>query len=565
MNSDYDSLITKKVILITDSTSQFLAIGLKNCGLEKGLNLIIYEFPYVKIVEGIDNILNDTIKFSPDYVIINFSTQKILDQFYNMALSKRSIFSNDWLMSFQNATSLINNHYKCEIITNNLIEIDDSVFGNFANKLKQSFKYQIRNINLRLMELSHDISNLHIADQLTLHCRYGDNVIKQSKVYYSSDIAYNVDFIPIISNNYLDIINALNGQFNKCLILDLDNTLWGGIIGDIGIENIEIGNLGIGKVFSDIQRWALELKQRGIILAICSKNEEKIAKEPFVNHPEMILKLEDISIFIANRINKTENIRSIKETLNIGYDSMVFIDDNKHERNAISKSCPDIIVPNLPNDPANYLEYIQSLNLFETVALTELDNKRHKQYQNEYQRLKQKLVLKSETEYIKSLGLTGKIDEINDYNIPRASQLILRSNQFNLRTIRYSIEDLKNITTNSNYLNFTIELNDKFGNYGLICIVILEKRNDDLFIDNWVISCRAFGRQLELLTINNITKIAKSNKFKRVIGEYIPTSKNGMVKNIYRNLGFRLKEKLWVLDLSNFKYKKCEIMIDKND
>ena len=565
MNSDYDSLITKKVILITDSPSQFLAIGLKNCGLEKGLNLIIYEFPYVKIVEGIDNILNDTIEFSPDYVIINFSTQQILDQFYNMALSKRSIFSNDWLMSFQNATSLINNHYKCEIITSNLIEIDDSIFGNFANKLKQSFKYQIRNINLRLMELSHDISNLHIADQLTLHCRYGDNVVKQSKIYYSSDIAYNVDFIPIISNNYLDIINAINGQFNKCLILDLDNTLWGGIIGDIGIENIEIGNLGIGKVFSDIQRWALELKQRGIILAICSKNEEKIAKEPFVNHPEMILKLEDISIFIANRINKTENIQSIKETLNIGYDSMVFIDDNKHERNAISKSCPDIIVPNLPNDPANYLDYIQSLNLFETVALTELDNKRHKQYQNEYQRLKQKLVLKSETEYIKSLGLTAKIDEINDYNVPRASQLILRSNQFNLRTIRYSIDDLKNITINSNYLNFTIELNDKFGNYGLICIVILEKRNDDLFIDNWVISCRAFGRQVELLTINNITKIAKSNKFKRVIGEYIPTSKNGMVKNIYKNLGFRLKEKLWVLDLSNSKYKKCEIMIDKND
>ena len=279
----------------------------------------------------------------------------------------------------------------------------------------------------------------------------------------------------------------------------------------------------------------------------------------------MILKLEDISIFIANRINKTENIRSIKKTLNIGYDSMVFIDDNKHERNAISKSCPDIIVPNLPNDPANYLEYIQSLNLFETVALTELDNKRHKQYQNEYQRLKQKLVLKSETEYIKSLGLTAKIDEINDYNIPRASQLVLRSNQFNLRTIRYSIDDLKNITIDSNYLNFTIELNDKFGNYGLICIVILEKRNDDLFIDNWVISCRAFGRQLELLTINNIIKIAKSNKFKKVIGEYIPTSKNGMVKNIYKNLGFRLKEKLWVLELSNSKYKKCEIMIDKND
>lgn len=558
----YDNLITKKIVLICDSAPQLLAIGLKKCSLEKGLNLDIFEFPYIKIEQGIDNILTDIFNYSPDYIIINCSTQKILNQYYNVELSNRSNFSENWLISFQSMISLINNNYKCQIIINNLMEIDDNVFGNFANKIKRSFKYQIRNINLKLMELSQNISNLHIADHLTLQYQFGNKVINQPKFHYSNDIAYNIDFIPTIANSFLNIITVMNGHFNKCLILDLDNTLWGGIIGDVGIENIEIGSLGIGKAYSDIQRWALELKQRGIILAICSKNDEEIAKKPFLNHPEMILKLDDISIFIANRINKAENIQSIKETLNISYDSMVFIDDNEHERDIVSECHPDITIPNLPSDPSDYLDYIRSLNLFETVSTTEIDNSRHEQYQEEYKRVKEKLVFKNKTEYLKSLGLTAKINKLNDFNIPRASQLMLRSNQFNLRTIRYSIDDLENIARDSKYINFTVELSDKFGNYGLICIVILEKKNNGLFIDSWVLSCRAFDRQVELLTMNYIAKIAKANNFKNIRGQYIPTSKNKMVKNIFKNLGFTSKNEQWELNLSNYRSKKCDIALN---
>jgi len=561
-DNHYDNLITKKIVLICDSTSQLLAIGLKKCSLEKGLNLDIVEFPYIIIEQGIENILTDVFNYSPDYIIINCSTQKILNQYYNVELSNRSNFSENWLISFQSIISLINNNYKGQIIINNLMEIDDNVFGNFANKIKQSFKYQIRDINLRLMGLSQNISNLHIADHLSLQYQFGNKVINQPKFHYSYDIAYNIDFIPTISNSFLNIITVMNGHFKKCLILDLDNTLWGGIIGDVGIENIEIGSLGIGKVYSDIQRWALELKQRGIILAICSKNEEEIAKKPFLNHPEMILKLDDISIFIANRINKADNIQSIKETLNISYDSMVFIDDNEHERNIVSECHPDITIPNLPSDPSNYLDHLRSLNLFETVSTTEIDNSRHEQYQKEYQRVKEKLVFKNKTEYLKNLGLTAKINELNDFNIPRASQLTLRSNQFNLRTIRYSIDDLKNITRDSKYINFTIELSDKFGNYGLICIVILEKKNNGLFIDSWVLSCRAFDRQVELLTMNYIVKIAKANNFKNIRGQYIPTSKNKMVKNIFKNSGFTSKNEQWELNLNDYKSKKCDIALN---
>ena len=562
---EYNNLIEKNVALISDSTSQLLAIGLKSCGYERGLDLKVFEFPYIKIQQGIDNIFASVINCSPDYVIINYSTQKVLDQYYNFSAEDRTLFYKVWLTSCEKTLKAIKNNIDCQILINNLTEIDDSIFGNFANKLRQSFKYQIRKINLNLMELSQDISNLHIADHLTLQYQYGSKIVSQPKFFYSSEIAFNIDFIPKISSNFLDIIDAMNGRFKKCLILDLDNTLWGGIIGDIGIENIEIGGLGIGKVFSDIQRWALELKQRGIILAVCSKNSEKLAKEPFIKHPDMILKLDDISVFIANRMNKAENIKSIKETLNIGYDSMVFIDDNQSERNIVSEIHPKITVPNLPSDPSEYLTHLQNLNLFETASFTSTDIKRHKQYQQEYQRVKRKFIHKDETEFLKSLGLTAKINELNDFNAPRASQLLQRSNQFNLRTIRYSINDLKKIIESSHFICFCVELSDKFGSYGLISVIILQKKYNELFIDNWVLSCRAFDRQVELLTMNYIKSFAKAKDYKFIKGQYIPTSKNEMVKDIYKYFGFKSKNDFWRLNLKDYKNKNCEILLTDHE
>ena len=228
-------------------------------------------------------------------------------------------------------------------------------------------------------------------------------------------------------------------------ILDLDNTLWGGIVSEAGVRGIEIGNLGKGHAFTDFQIWLRELKRRGILLAVCSKNDESAAKAPFLEHPEMILRLDDFAVFVANWNDKAENIKEIQRSLNIGMDSMVFLDDNPFERELVRTMLPEVTVPELPADPADYLSYLKSLNLFETTAYSGEDAERTKQYQTEEKRKNLRDSAGSYEAYLESLQMTADIRLFDEFQVPRISQLCNRSNQFNLRTVRYSEKEIENI------------------------------------------------------------------------------------------------------------------------
>jgi FkbH-like protein len=339
--------------------------------------------------------------------------------------------------------------------------------------------------------------------------------------------------------------------------MDLDNTLWGGVIGDDGLEGIQIGNLGIGEAFTRLQKWAKELKERGIILAVCSKNDENNAKEPFEKHPEIVLKLEDIAVFVANWNNKADNIRYIQQVLNIGFDSLVFIDDNPAERKIVRDNLPEVTVPELPDDPAYYLDYLQQLNLFETASsVTDEDGDRTRQYQEEAKRVSIRQSFVNEDAFLQSLDMICTSIPFNKLDIPRVAQLTQRSNQFNLRTVRYTDEDINKICSDENYITRSFKLSDTFGEYGLVSLIILKKINEsDLLIDTWIMSCRVLKRGLEQFALNEIVTAAKMRGFKKVIGEYIPTTKNGMVKEHYPKLGFSISEesKTWFLDLNDFK------------
>jgi FkbH-like protein len=287
-----------------------------------------------------------------------------------------------------------------------------------------------------------------------------------------------------LAKNLHDTIQAITGTFKKCLILDLDNTMWGGIIGDDGMEGIQIGDLGIGKAFVEFQLWIKELKYRGIIIAVCSNNTEEIAKEPFISHPDMALKLEDIAVFVANWENKVDNIRHIQSILNIGFDSMVFLDDNPFEREMVKKGIPELTVPSLPEDPAEYLIYLRSLNLFETASFTDEDKVRTRQYQEEAKREILQKSFANEEEFLKNLGMVSEVKAFDKFTIPRIAQLSQRSNQFNLRTIRYTEEEVRSIANSKDYFTLSLTLDDIYGNYGLIGYVVLRRMNNkSLFID----------------------------------------------------------------------------------
>ncbi len=469
-------------------------------------------------------------------------------------ISSRDSFSNTEIKRINDLVEKLSSNIPgVKVILANFMELDDAVFGQYSNKTKMSFLYQIRSLNFEIMTLAVSNANLFICDISALTSVFGHVAAINNRDYVNSDMALTLDFLPNVAKGVVDIVEAASGAAKKCLILDLDNTLWGGIIGDDGIENIQIGNLQQGKAFTEIQYWARELSRRGILLAICSKNDVDIAKIPFEKHPDMILSLDDISIFVANWDSKVDNIKKIKEFLNISYDAIVFIDDNPYERGVVRCHLPDIVIPDLPEDPADYLTFLWGLNLFETVSYTLDDAERTAYFQQELKREINQSSFTDERDFLRRLGMHCEINTFTKFNIPRAAQLLQRSNQFNLRTIRYTERELENFSTSGDFLCLTFSVDDQFGSYGLVSLIIGRLQGDSLFIDTWVMSCRVLKRGLENLVLKSIFESARHHNLQYIRGEYIRTAKNELVKCHYSNLGFTdAGNGQWTLDLRGY-------------
>ena len=537
IKSDTSQLPTIKVALLGDTSTQFLATGIKGLGIKKGFFVELFEADYNQIERQIIDPTSELYSFNPEYVIIFQSSHKLLATYNKLSSDEEHMqLARKRIEFIENVC----NHIKCEIIYYNYPEIDDSVFGNYSSKVKSSFVYQVRQLNYELMNLTEGYPNLFICDISSVQNKFGRNQMFASSIYITTEMVLSLDIIPYIASRTIDVIASIQGKTKKCLILDLDNTLWGGVIGDDGVENIQLSHeLGIGKAFAEFQYWVRKLKDRGIILAVCSKNDENVAKEAFEKHPDMVLKLSDISVFVANWDNKVDNIKYIQSILNIGFDSIVFVDDNPFERNLVRENIPEVVVPELPEDPADYLEYLYELNLFETVSYAPEDAERTKLYQEETKRVLAKNIFTNISDYLADLNMYSEVSTLNKFNIPRVAQLSQRSNQFNLRTIRYTESELIKISQNENYVSFAFSLEDKFGNNGLISVVLLEKQEDStLFINTWFMSCRVLKRGMENFILDTLVKYAKKYNFRRLIGEYRPTAKNKIVNNLYVDLGF---------------------------
>lgn len=567
LKKDTSSFPPLKIALLGDTATQFLAAAIKGLGYEKGYNIELFEAEFNQIEQQVLDATSELYQFGADYTVIFHSTHKLLEKHSLSSTEEQTELAEKRL----NFIQTICDSLPGRIIYYNYPEIEDTVFGSYANKVTGSFTYQLRKLNFELMNLACHNPNLFICDIAGLQNKFGRDTMFDCSVYVNTEIILSIDILPYVASRTMDIICSAAGKINKCLILDLDNTTWGGVVGDDGWENIQIGHgLGIGKAFTEFQQWVKKLKNRGIIIAICSKNNEDKAKEPFLKNPEMVLKLEDIAVFIANWENKADNIRMIQSILNIGFDSMVFLDDNPFERNMVREHLPGITVPELPEDPGEYLEYLYSLNLFETVSYSNADADRTKQYQVEAKRATLQKKFTNETDFLKSLDMISEVKGFDKFNIPRIAQLSQRSNQFNLRTIRYTEAEVESLGKDKRYANFTFTLSDKFGDNGLICVVILEKQNQDtLFIDTWFMSCRVLKRGMENFTLNTLVNYAKENGFRHIIGEYIPTIKNGMVADHYFKLGFspiENKEKhLFTLDIAPYTEKECYIHIKNSN
>lgn len=561
LKKNYSSLNVIKVAILGDTATQFLQQALRGAGFDYGFDLQIWEADFNQIERQVFDPSSELYEFKPEIVIVFQSAHKLLATYNKLKPDKYSSLAEHQLALVDNLTSTISSRLQSKIIYYNYTEINDAVFGNYANKVASSFLYQLRKLNYELMVFATKNPNFYLCDLSSLQNQVGKSNFFHTSVYINTEMVLSIDILPEVALKTLDLIAAMNGKFKKCLIIDLDNTMWGGIIGDDGLENIQVGSLGIGKAFTEFQYWIKKLKNRGIILAVCSKNTESVAREPFEKHPDMVLKLDDFAVFVANWENKADNIRYIQSILNIGFDSMVFLDDNPFERNIVRENIQGITVPELPEDPADYLEFLYQLNLFETISFSDEDAERTTQYQVEAKRNMLQKNFTNEADFLKSLNMVSLVEPFNKFNSPRVAQLSQRSNQFNLRTVRYTEADVEMLSNkNQDYHTFSFTLEDKYGDNGLICVLILKTENKNiLFVDTWLMSCRVLKRGMEHFVLNTIVNYAKEKGYSTVKGEYIPTEKNEMVKDHYLKLGFQQTGNFWELNVLTYEPKECLI------
>lgn len=554
----------KKIAILGDCATQHLATAIKGMAYLRGSALDIYDADFNQIFAQIMDEGSELHAYAPDLVLIVMCVEKLQEAYRTTAEENRTHFAEDTARMISRYWDTLSIQKTISILQFNFVYFSDGIMGSYALREPSSFPYQLQKLNYLLSDAAVARKNVFLIDLSDIHNTLGRNAFCDDKLYYAAKMPFSLDALPKIAARTIDVIEALRGHVKKCVVLDLDNTLWGGVIGDDGLDGIQIGELGAGHAFTDFQCWLKELKKRGILLAVCSKNNEDTAKEPFIKHPEMVLRLDDFVMFVANWEDKASNILNIQKTLNIGMDSIVFLDDNPFEREQVRSMIPTITAPDMPQDPAAYVSYLQSLNLFEAAALSAEDKQRTAQYRKEAERATMISSFDSYDDYLKALEMRAVAAPFDPFNYPRIAQLTQRSNQFNLRTVRYTEAQIEEIAADDAHITRYYTLKDKLGDYGVISVVILDKQpNSTLFISEWLMSCRVLKRGMEEFIINDIMETAKQNGATCVVGEYVKTPKNSMVEHIYAQLGFTQNGSSFVAKPDNFILNKTFISEEK--
>jgi FkbH-like protein len=389
---------------------------------------------------------------------------------------------------------------------------------------------------------------------------------------HTAKLPFAQELVPLYADMVARTVAAVRGKARKCLVLDLDNTLWGGVIGDDGLEGIRLGQGSAeGEAFLAIQRMALDYRARGIVLAVCSKNDDAVARQPFRAHPDMLLKENHIAVFQANWNDKASNLRAIAEQLNIGIDSLVLLDDNIFEREQVRRELPLVGVPELPSEPALYPRVLTWGGYFEAVKISDEDRKRADFYQANAARSTSLASSSDMQTYLRSLDMVCTISPFDSVGRARIAQLINKSNQFNLTTRRYSENEVAALERAPDKFTMQVRLADKFGDNGMISVAIFDKSGEIWTNDVWLMSCRVLGRRVEEAVLAHVCAAAKAEGAKRLVGRYLPSAKNRIVADHYHKLGFTLVDKLadggtvWAFELEHYQPPELPMQINAKE
>jgi len=556
-----------RVAVLGGSTTNEVVDFLEVLLLASGFDPVFYQSEYGRFYEDAVQDPTALIDFRPEIVYLHTSYRNVVafppvastEEQHQTQLARE-------LERFREIWRSIHDRIGCQIIQNNFELPPYALLGNldtvasggrsrFLLDLNAAFAADVR-ANPRLL-----IQDLHgISSRIGLDRWFDWNR------WFSYKILYSPEGTLALARSLNAMIRAIYGKSRKVLLLDLDNTLWGGVIGDDGVDKIQIGReTPLAEAYTAFQEYCALMRQRGVLLAVCSKNDEAIAKGGF-EHPDSVLKLTDFSAFKANWEPKHENLIQAAGELNLGVDSFVFVDDNPAERAIVEAQVPGVAVPDVGSEVSGFISLLDRGRYFEAVSLSKEDFDRAAMYANRSEQIALQSKFANYGEYLDSLVMAAEIDAFQPVYMDRITQLTNKTNQFNLTTRRYTLAEMESIAHDSSYVTLYGRLKDRFGDNGLVTVIVGRQEDTALHLDLWLMSCRVLKREMELAVLDTLVERAQKAGLNSLVGYYIPTSKNGMVADHYRNLGF---EQLgseegttaWKLDLAGYQKRNKHIQV----
>ena len=532
-----EGLPTLRVAVMGAKNTQFFTKVLRVMLLREGFSATIYEAEFNSIRYEIETPNSALYAFKPEVLILlphpdEISNRPAILDSESAVREKVSAVTQMYL----NFWATVQQRHPCVIVQANFtLPLEQPLDSLEANVVYSNTSF-FTAINLDLIR--HKPTYVHLIDENGMAADIGRQRWFDPVNAMLNKAPYAYDWLPVVTHAYARKIATLQGKIRKVLVLDLDHTLWGGVIADDGIEGLRLDpNDPVGEAFLNFQRYIVTLKNRGVLLAVNSKNSESNAKLGF-SHPNMVLKPEDIAVFIANFDDKATNCLRIAKALNVKPDALVFVDDNPFERQIVALNGQGVMVIDLPEDPAQYLTTLQNAHAFDWAQITEEDQLR---IQAQAKEIEREALMSSAVDYpsyLKSLNMTAVAEVITPNQVERFTQLTNKSNQFNLRTIRVTEAEVLSRLSDPNVALLAVDLSDQFSPYGIIACVTLVKHDTVAVIENWVMSCRVLNRTVEELTLNRLIEIAQRWGCDALVGEYIPTAKNALVEALYSRLGF---------------------------
>lgn len=526
---------------------------------EKKINSSIFASGYNQYNQDILNDKSELYNFSPDITFLIWDTRNILENFfyspYSFSIEQRKEFVEKKSKELINLLHVFTKKSKSKLVVTNLNIPTYSPYGIYETKAEFGLVEMVTNINSKLIDYAKQNPSVYIYDFNGFITHYGESNVFDFRQYFFGDIKISLEFIPQFGEVLMGYVKAMMGLNKKCIVLDLDNTLWGGVVGEDGFNGIKLGSTPPGNAYVEFQRSILALNQRGIILAINSKNNEDDALEVLRNHPYMFLREENFASIRINWNDKVTNMKEIAEELNIGLDSIVFFDDDPVNREYMTVNLPEVLTVNLPEDPSLYTSTLHNINDFNVLKITDEDIKRKDMYLQEKRRKDSEKEVTNLEDFLKQLEIKLTIKKADQFTIPRISQLTLKTNQFNLTTRRYQEEEIRQFSQDGNMLVGCAQVEDKFGDNGITGVFVIKKENPkEWIIDTFLLSCRVMGREVEKGMLSYVINKARENKIERLKAQYVPTKKNKPIESFLPNCGFKNEGNYWVYSVnSSFK------------